>query len=93
MKQNDCLTIKGYCEDVKDTCGKIAICGNWNKQITDSTVNEFFYNNLTKRTQLEMSRLNMKTTGEMYVIIHKTKNTMIEQMKTQKRFAKKNDFI
>jgi hypothetical protein len=47
-------------------------------------VEEFFYNGLTKRTQLEMVRLNVKNTSEMLCIIQTTENTMIEQMRNSK---------
>ena len=53
-------------------------------------VEENFYYCLTKRTQLEMAKLNVKSVKEMYELINTTENTMIEQMKSYSTKKRKN---
>jgi hypothetical protein len=103
IKQNDYLTILEYKDQIEKVCMKLAACKQWNEQTLEFKREEIFYNGLTKRTQLEMSRLNVKNLGEMYQIIHTTECTMIEQMnarldkkhfnepnKTEKTYYKNN---
>ncbi|KAG0417846.1 hypothetical protein EQH57_0858, partial [Dictyocoela roeselum] len=82
MRQNSFLTIKEYRDKIVDLCTRLAVCLDWGTEIKEHRVVEAFYNGLSKRCQLEMSRLNVKTCQEMYSLINTTEETIIEQIKT-----------
>jgi hypothetical protein len=97
LRQNDFLTIQEYHEEIMHTCERLAICKSWDQTTLQNRAEEVFYNGLTKRTQLEMSRLNIQTPSEMFKLILTTEKTMIEQMKNLKfknrpRKESRNDY-
>jgi hypothetical protein len=89
LRQCDYLTIEEYKTSIEEVCKKLSICKKWNVESTNSKVEESFYNGLSRRTQLEMARLNVKSLGEMYQIIFTTESTMIEQIKANSARKKK----
>lgn len=94
LKQCDFLTIEEYQKRIESTCYKLGNCKRWSKETIMMKIEESFYNGLTRRTQLEMARLNVKTLGEMYQIIHTTESTMLEQLRaTQARTRKRSEDI
>ncbi|MGL5708014.1 MAG: retropepsin-like aspartic protease, partial [Aeromonas sp.] len=89
-KQNDFVTIDSYLKEIEYICKRLAVCKSWTSSMTNQRKEEFFFNGLTKRTQLEMARLNVKNLSEMYNIIRTTENTMIEQIKNFRSNRKSN---
>ncbi|KAG0430206.1 hypothetical protein DMUE_5685 [Dictyocoela muelleri] len=60
-KQDDFLTIKYYKGYIIDICESLKICFNWSEKQKNLKADEAFYTGLSRRTQLEMSRLNVQT--------------------------------
>lgn len=73
LKQSNFLTIMDYKNAIESTCKKLSVCKNWNNEIEQSKTEECFFNGLSRRTQLEMARLNVKNLKEMFHIIDTTK--------------------
>ncbi|KAG0441314.1 hypothetical protein DMUE_1138 [Dictyocoela muelleri] len=80
IHQDDFLTIKDYSNEITNVCEKLQICMNWSDEQRLTKIKETFYRGLTKRTQLEMSRLNVQTINEIYNMNHCTEETLIEQL-------------
>lgn len=66
-KQNNNTTITLYKDAIDEICPKIGICKHWTVETRSFKQDEVFYTGLTKRTQLEMARLNVKTLTEMKI--------------------------
>ncbi|KAG0442137.1 hypothetical protein DMUE_0507 [Dictyocoela muelleri] len=78
-KQDDFLTIKEYKEYINDICQRLMICMNWSEEQMNVKAEEAFYTGLSRRTQLEMSRLNVTTIKGIYDMINTTEETLLEQ--------------
>ncbi|KAG0420404.1 hypothetical protein EQH57_0160, partial [Dictyocoela roeselum] len=77
VKQDDFLTIKEY---INDICQRLMICMNWNEEQKNIKAEEAFYTGLSRRTQLDMSRLNVTTIKGIYDMINTTEETLLEQL-------------
>ncbi|KAG0439307.1 hypothetical protein DMUE_2521 [Dictyocoela muelleri] len=82
--QNSFLTIKEYHSEIERLTLRLGICLDWSEDIRKMKVQESFINGLSKRTQLEMARLNIRECAEIYSVIDSTEETMIEQMKANR---------
>ncbi|KAG0420220.1 hypothetical protein EQH57_0250 [Dictyocoela roeselum] len=83
-QQNSFLTIKEYHEEIERLSLRLGICLDWTEEMRQMKVQESFVNGLSKRTQLEMARLNIRECSEICAIINSTEETMLEQMKVRK---------
>lgn len=81
IKQNDFVTIKLFQREIHCTCTRLAICNYWNETQKIQKAQETLYNGLSRRTQLEIARLNIRDFSEMYNIINTTEAIIIEQIK------------
>lgn len=61
LRQCDFVTTAKYKERIEEICLKLGNCKRWNHEIIVHKTEECFYNGLSRRTQLEMSRLNIKS--------------------------------
>jgi hypothetical protein len=59
IKQKDFYTISCYKAKIYDICKQLAACNSWNSETLQFKIEEVFYNGLSKRSQLEMARLNV----------------------------------
>ncbi|KAG0420448.1 Retrovirus-related Pol polyprotein from transposon, partial [Dictyocoela roeselum] len=81
VHQDQFLTIKEYKNYIEETCTRLAICVGWTSEQRSLKVEESFFNGLSKRTQLEMSRLNITKISDMYSIINCTEETLLDQVR------------
>lgn len=81
LRQTDFVTIQQYQCEINYICVRFAICNEWNDELRTQKMQETFYNGLSRRTQLEMARLNVRNFAEMYSIINTTEITILEQLK------------
>lgn len=80
IHQDDFITIKDYSNAITNVCENLQICMSWSDEQQLSKIEETFYHGLSKRTQLEMSRLIVQTVNEIYNMINCTEETLIEQL-------------
>lgn len=64
-------------------CNKLGYCKRWNALTLTFKKEEAFYNELTEKIQLEMSRHNVANLYDMFKIINTTENTLFELLKMQ----------
>ncbi|KAG0439134.1 hypothetical protein DMUE_2644 [Dictyocoela muelleri] len=83
-KQDDFMTIKEYKEYIGKVCERLGICMGWNSIQVSAKAEEAFYTGLSKRTKLDMSRLNIRTIVGIYEIINCTEETLKEQLSFDK---------
>ncbi|KAG0430993.1 hypothetical protein DMUE_5604, partial [Dictyocoela muelleri] len=62
--QDQFWTIKEYKNHIEEICTRLAICIGWTNEQKSLKIEESFYNGLSKRTQLEMARLNITKISE-----------------------------
>ncbi|KAG0431176.1 Retrovirus-related Pol polyprotein from transposon gypsy [Dictyocoela muelleri] len=90
--QNNFLTIKAYRRQIEYLSTCLRITQGWNIETVQHKINEAFFNGLSKRCQLEMARLNVRTCTDMYNLINATEETLIEQLRnTQARKSKSRE--
>ncbi|KAG0435690.1 Transposon Tf2-9 polyprotein, partial [Dictyocoela muelleri] len=88
-RQDNYLTIKEYKEEINIICERLQICMQWTDEQRILKSEEAFYNGLSKRTQLEMSRLNVQTISDIYHMINCTEETLMEHLANDKEELKK----
>ncbi|KAG0434762.1 hypothetical protein DMUE_5038 [Dictyocoela muelleri] len=95
LNQDNYLTIKEYKQAISDICERLKICREWNEDQSMMKAEEAFYIRLSKRTQLEMSRLNVQNIGDIYNMINLTEETLLEQLEsnTSDQFSKKSSIF
>ncbi|KAG0420258.1 hypothetical protein EQH57_0227 [Dictyocoela roeselum] len=81
IKENNYLRISEFEEEIIKTTRKLSICLDWGEEMQNNKINEAFYYGLSKRTQLEMTRLNVHDINSMFKLIDETEATIIEQIK------------
>ncbi|KAG0438905.1 hypothetical protein DMUE_2802 [Dictyocoela muelleri] len=79
IQQDDYRTIKEYRHDIIKSALKLGICMDWTREQIEMKIDEGFYTGLSKRTKLEMIRLNVQTTSAIYNLINATEEILIEQ--------------
>ncbi|KAG0420253.1 hypothetical protein EQH57_0235 [Dictyocoela roeselum] len=79
IQQDDFRTIKEYKDEIIRTANKLGICLQWGQEQVNMKVEEAFYSGLSKRTKLEMVRLNVQTTDAIYNLINTTEDMLKEQ--------------
>ncbi|KAG0442056.1 hypothetical protein DMUE_0574 [Dictyocoela muelleri] len=80
VRQDDFLRIKEYKENKVNICKRLKICMGKTESQTRIKAEEVFYTGLSKRTQLEMSRLNVRNIVDIYEMINCTEETLKEQL-------------
>ncbi|KAG0439643.1 hypothetical protein DMUE_2298 [Dictyocoela muelleri] len=86
VKQNNFYTITQYYQTIMKLCDRLAICLKWDMNTRNFKIKEIFYNGLNQRTLLEMTRLRVYSIDYMFELIKTTEATMMEQLKTNKRY-------
>lgn len=81
IRQNNFLRISDFRDAILDTIHKLGVCLNLNNEMREMKTREAFYYGLSKRSQLEMIRLNIHNIDDMYTIIDSTEAALLEQMK------------
>ncbi|KAG0419639.1 hypothetical protein EQH57_0448 [Dictyocoela roeselum] len=79
IKQNNFLRIRDYRDELINTIKKLSICLNWSQKMEEAKIKEAFYCGLSRRIQLEMTRLNVQYINNMFKLIDATETTLIEQ--------------
>ncbi|KAG0420508.1 Transposon Tf2-6 polyprotein [Dictyocoela roeselum] len=85
VKQNNFIRISEFKDEIIKTTRKLSICLGWNSEMEELKIKEAFYYGLSKRTQLEMTRLNVQDIDTMYQLIDATESTLIEQSKDMQK--------
>ncbi|KAG0441893.1 hypothetical protein DMUE_0713 [Dictyocoela muelleri] len=75
-KQDDFLTIKEYINVIFQ---RLMICMDWIEEQINVKAEEAFYTELSRRTQVEISSLNVTTINGIYDMINTTEETLLEQ--------------